>query len=296
MIFTARKRSLGQGNIYRLQQSCGQGNIFTPVCHSVHRGGLPQCMLGCHPPGADHPLPLDQTPRTRQTPPEQTTHLTGPDPPGPGRPPQSRHQSPRTGQIPPGLGRPPIPLPTPSTPPLGSRLQHMVYKRMVHILLECILVSEACVINSVHRWGHAWLRGVCVVAGGPVWLLGGMCGWWWGLHGCRGACVVAGGNVWLPGGVHGCWGVMCGCWGACVVARGCVCMAVWGACMVGEGHVWLWGACMAAGGCAWLWGMHGCGGVHGCQGGMCGCWGVHGCWGVCMAVGGVCGCRGVRRI
>ena len=32
MIFTARKRSLGQGN------------IFTPVCHSVHRGGG---MHGC---------------------------------------------------------------------------------------------------------------------------------------------------------------------------------------------------------------------------------------------------------
>ena len=31
---TARKRSLGQGNIY----------IFTPVCHSVHRGGD---MCGC---------------------------------------------------------------------------------------------------------------------------------------------------------------------------------------------------------------------------------------------------------
>ena len=25
-------------NIYRPQRSCGQGNIFTPVCHSVHRG------------------------------------------------------------------------------------------------------------------------------------------------------------------------------------------------------------------------------------------------------------------
>ena len=35
---TARKRSLGQGY------------IFTPVCHSVHRGGLPQCMLGYHTP------------------------------------------------------------------------------------------------------------------------------------------------------------------------------------------------------------------------------------------------------
>ena len=27
-------------NYYRPQRSCGQGNIFTPVCHSVHRGGV----------------------------------------------------------------------------------------------------------------------------------------------------------------------------------------------------------------------------------------------------------------
>ena len=25
---------------YRPQRSCGQGNIFAPVCHSVHRGGV----------------------------------------------------------------------------------------------------------------------------------------------------------------------------------------------------------------------------------------------------------------
>ena len=30
----------------------GQGYVFTRVCDSVHRGGLPQCMLG-YPPGAD---------------------------------------------------------------------------------------------------------------------------------------------------------------------------------------------------------------------------------------------------
>ena len=47
VIITARKRSLGQGN------------ICAPVCHSVHRGkGLPRCMLGYTPheqtpPGAD---------------------------------------------------------------------------------------------------------------------------------------------------------------------------------------------------------------------------------------------------
>ena len=35
-IFTARKRSLGQGN------------IFTPVCHSIHRGGMRGCSGGGH--------------------------------------------------------------------------------------------------------------------------------------------------------------------------------------------------------------------------------------------------------
>ena len=28
----------------------GQGNIFAPVWYSVHRGGLPHCMLGYSPP------------------------------------------------------------------------------------------------------------------------------------------------------------------------------------------------------------------------------------------------------
>ena len=51
-IFTARKRSLGQGN------------IFTLVCHSVHRGGgLPQCMLGYqNPPPRSRPPPGPGTP------------------------------------------------------------------------------------------------------------------------------------------------------------------------------------------------------------------------------------------
>ena len=58
---TARKRSLGQGN------------IFTPVCHSVHRAGLSQCMLGYHhpPPRTRHPPGADP-PGTRHPPPEQS--------------------------------------------------------------------------------------------------------------------------------------------------------------------------------------------------------------------------------
>ena len=75
VIFTARKRSLGQGN------------IFAPVCHSVHRGvGLPQYMLEYHhPPSRDqaHPAPETGThPRAdtalEQTPPSPTPDQTCP--------------------------------------------------------------------------------------------------------------------------------------------------------------------------------------------------------------------------
>ena len=70
-------------NIYhRPQRSCGQGNIFTPVCHSVHREGV--CLSACwdtpgsrhppnrHPPGSRHPPeqtpPQSRPPGTKYTP------------------------------------------------------------------------------------------------------------------------------------------------------------------------------------------------------------------------------------
>ena len=99
------------------QRSCGQGNIFTPVCHSVHGGVVSHKALRQTPPGPGTPPP----PRTRHTTPplDQT-------PPRPGTPPpQTRHTT-----TPPG----------PDTPP-RSRLRHMVYERPVRILLECILVK-----------------------------------------------------------------------------------------------------------------------------------------------------------
>ena len=65
------------------------------------------------------------------------------------------------------------------------------------------------VCDSVNRGG------ACVVAGGACMVARGR-----GMHGCRGACMVAGGHVWLPGGMHGCQGSMCGCQGACMVAGG----------------------------------------------------------------------------
>ena len=126
---------------YRPQRSCGQGNVFTRVCHSVHRGWgcLPQCMLGYHtplqqtPPGSSHPPLGAETPQSRQPPPGADTL------PRAGTP-KSRH--------PPGLST--------HTPPPGSRLRHTVNDRPVRILLECILVliclwtSKLVLTNSLY--------------------------------------------------------------------------------------------------------------------------------------------------
>ena len=62
----------GMYSCYWPQQSCGQGNIFTPVSHSVHRevsasvhAGIPHPQEQTHTPGAD-PLGVD-TPQSRHT-------------------------------------------------------------------------------------------------------------------------------------------------------------------------------------------------------------------------------------
>ena len=127
------------GHIYRPQRSCGQGNIFTPVCHSVHRGGV--CLSACWdttppreqtPPWSRHPPRADTPSRSRhapeQTPPEQT-------------PPRSRHPRSRhpLEQTPPRADT--LPPRSRHTPPPGSRLRHTIDERPVRILLECILVQ-----------------------------------------------------------------------------------------------------------------------------------------------------------
>ena len=63
----------------RQQTKLLKGNVFTPVCHSVHGGRVQPLGPGLTPPG---PLPLWQTP-PGQTPPPPTaatvdgTHSTG---------------------------------------------------------------------------------------------------------------------------------------------------------------------------------------------------------------------------
>ena len=72
------------------KRSLGQGNIFTPVCHSVHRGGLPSrrpplagspLLEGGTPPGRETPLgrrpPAGRTPREGGTPPPTATAAGG---------------------------------------------------------------------------------------------------------------------------------------------------------------------------------------------------------------------------
>ena len=108
---------------YRPQRSCGQGYVFTRVCDSVNRGGLPQCMLGYHPLGRKHP----------PTPQEGSTHTPGKEAP----PPERQH--------PPWEG---------STPP-----RHTVNKWPVHILLECILVLQDACPYKVKGAGNYRTRG-----------------------------------------------------------------------------------------------------------------------------------------
>ena len=104
---------------YRLQRSCGQGNIFTPVCLSVHRGGVCASVLAGIPPPPEADTPQSRQPPRADTPPEQTPPpLDGLDT-SPGKqttPPPADH------------------------PPPGSRHRHTVNERPVRILLECILV------------------------------------------------------------------------------------------------------------------------------------------------------------
>ena len=100
---------------YRPKRSFGQGNIFTPVCHSVHRGGSGKE----NPPRPDTPPSMEtpplpwRTPRHGEPPRDQTP--PGPDPPGTRPPPGPDPPD----QTPPGKQTPAFGLRSAGTHPTG---------------------------------------------------------------------------------------------------------------------------------------------------------------------------------
>ena len=63
---------------YRPQRSCSQGNVFTPVCHSVHRGVRASSQEARLPPGKHAPPPRSTHPPRKHVPPSPGKHA----PPG----------------------------------------------------------------------------------------------------------------------------------------------------------------------------------------------------------------------
>ena len=87
----------------------GQGNVFTGVCDSVHRGGV--CLSACW-----DTTPLEQTPPQEQTPPRADTSPEQTHTPWEQAPPEQKSPLPK--QTPPQSRHPPAPWEqTPSPPP-----------------------------------------------------------------------------------------------------------------------------------------------------------------------------------
>ena len=108
-----------------------EGYVFTPVCHSVHRGGggLPNPPPRCRPPPDADPLQM------------QTCHAHPH-----AYPPPSRCRPPgcRPAMHTPMHAPPPPPMQTPPPPSCGI-LRDTVNKRAVHIILKCILVINSTI-------------------------------------------------------------------------------------------------------------------------------------------------------
>ena len=140
-VITARKRTLGQGN------------IFAPVCHSVHRGGVVPGQLppsGRYTPPSRY-IPLGRYPQRVQLPPGRYT-------PPAGTPPGQVHTP---GRYSPGRYTPQVGTPSGRYPP-GNACWDAVNKRSVRILLECTLVtavvigitdgiSDGLILSVIHR-------------------------------------------------------------------------------------------------------------------------------------------------
>ena len=117
----------------------GQGNVFTGVCDSVHRGGVSASVhAGIPPPRSRHP-PSRHPPRA-DTPPKTRPPL-GADTPQDQTPPRSRHPTQRPD--PPRNRHPPWSRHSPRTRhPPGSRLLHTVNERPVRINWNAFLFAN----------------------------------------------------------------------------------------------------------------------------------------------------------
>ena len=111
---------------YRPQRSCGQGNVFTGVCHSFcSQGGLRRT-----PPRAGRP------PQTRKNPPG-----TRENPPGRENPPQTRENPPGTRENPPGTRQTPPREEDCSIRFMSGRYASYWNAFLFHILWSCWLLS-----------------------------------------------------------------------------------------------------------------------------------------------------------
>ena len=116
-------------------------NIFTPVCHSVHRGDVSASVHAGIPHPPEQTPPWEQTPNGSRHPPRADTSQEQTSP-GIRHPPRRRHSRDETPLL--GADTSPwsrCPLEQNHPPPPGSRLRHTVNEQPVCILLECISCS-----------------------------------------------------------------------------------------------------------------------------------------------------------
>ena len=149
-------------HFYRPQRSWAKVMFLQASVILLTWGCLPQCMMGSdtptpgtrHPSGADTPPITDIPPGTRHSPGAADTPWTR-HPLHPGQTPP-RPDTPQDQTLPPDQTtprtrppRPPPPRPHTPPPPPRSTLRHTVNERLVHVLLECILIKKTSSIQSI---------------------------------------------------------------------------------------------------------------------------------------------------
>ena len=149
---------------YRPKRSFGQGNIFTPVCHSVHGGVL----LARPPPRHREPPPRADNPPGWRTPPGWTT------PPGWRTPPEQN--PPRMeNQPPPGKQTPAYGLRSAGTHPtgmhsciqirlpiFGCKFHHSVKNSSIH-LMTTIGIHFTFLRFNFGKYHSVWLPFLCKI-------------------------------------------------------------------------------------------------------------------------------------